>query len=61
MWDKFKAFVSSAMFFGLVGIVIGSIVVGYGMYYYQSYRVGEAVVLKCFLYKDKVYQITERP
>lgn len=37
------------------------IVAGYGMHYYQKYRVNEAIVLKCFVHDNKVYQITERP
>jgi cytochrome bd-type quinol oxidase subunit 2 len=62
MWDKFKVFMGSLMFQLLIGFVAGTIVAGYGMHYYQKYRMEEAVVmLKCFVYNNKVYQITERP
>lgn len=61
MWDKFKVFMGSLMFQLLIGFVAGTIVAGYGMHYYQKYRVNEAIVLKCFVHGNKVYQITERP
>ena len=61
MWEKFKNFMGSLMFLFLIGFVAGTIVAGYGMYYYQKYRVDEAIVLKCFVHNNKVYQITERP
>lgn len=61
MWDKFKVFMGSLMFQLLIGFVAGTIVAGYGMHYYQKYRVNEAIVLKCFVHDNKVYQITERP
>lgn len=60
-WDKFKTFMGSLMFQLLIGFVAGTIVAGYGMHYYQKYRVNEAIVLKCFVHDNKVYQITERP
>lgn len=60
-WDRFKTFMGSLMFQVLIGFTLGVIVSGYSMYYYQKYRVDEAIFLRCFVHNNKVYQITERP
>lgn len=60
-WEKFKVAMGGFMFQAGVGFIVGVIIAGYGVYWYNNYRVGEAIELKCFLHGKKVYQITERP
>jgi hypothetical protein len=60
-WEKFKMAMGGFMFQAGVGFVVGVIIAGYGVHWYNSYRVGEAIKLGCFLHNTKVYQITERP
>lgn len=60
MWDQFKTFMGGLLFQVLIGFAAATILVGYGMFYYQKYRTEEAIKLGCFIHNKVVYEIKER-
>lgn len=60
LWDRFKPFMATLMFYLLIGFVMGSIVSGYSIYQYQKYRINESITLGGFVFDKKVYEIKSK-
>lgn len=55
--EKLKAFIHFISLWFLIGVLVG----GFAIHYYQKIQLTDATVMKCFIFNGVVYDIKERP